>query len=528
MNIKKVFVSSVIFFLFFTLLFAEKNYQTVRVGYYENEVFQEGAAKSTVKAGYAYDYYQKLAEYTGWRYEYVYGNYNDLYNMLLEGKIDFLAGLAWKKEREGLIGYPSLSMGTETYYLLKHTTDTSIIIDDEYSLLNGKVIGIINSSITDALNDFLTLHHIEAAVVNYPDYKKLFESFNNNIIDIAVAESDGTYGRDNVDVLCEFGNAEYYLCVNIKRQDLLSQLDMAQKLLNKEEPNFLNALHAKYFPFSISSRAFSDAEKEWIAAHKDLKVGYLNNYLPYSDMDESKNVTGIVKELFPEIFNRLGIKDMEISYTAYNSYSKMISAVSLGEVDVIFPVGGGIYYSEENGIYQSNVVCTSPTELVYNSNYEEEKTVFAVNKNNTMQYYYILANFPEAQIIFYDSIEACLNAVLTKKVTCTTINGLRNELLRNRKYRNLKIKQLEKYDDRSFGIKVGNERLLRLLNRGINVIGSTYAQNLAYTYSKKLYSYSAGDYLIDNIGFIIIIILIIALFILFLFKNKKRTKQPQN
>ena len=38
---------------------------TVRVGYYENEVFQEGAQPGSVKTGYAYEYYQKLSEYTG-------------------------------------------------------------------------------------------------------------------------------------------------------------------------------------------------------------------------------------------------------------------------------------------------------------------------------------------------------------------------------------------------------------------------------------------------------------------------------
>ena len=36
--------------------------QTVRVGYYENEVFQEGAQNGAVKSGYAYEYYQKLSE----------------------------------------------------------------------------------------------------------------------------------------------------------------------------------------------------------------------------------------------------------------------------------------------------------------------------------------------------------------------------------------------------------------------------------------------------------------------------------
>lgn len=39
--------------------------ETVRVGYYENEVFQEGANEGAVKTGYAYEYYIKLSEYTG-------------------------------------------------------------------------------------------------------------------------------------------------------------------------------------------------------------------------------------------------------------------------------------------------------------------------------------------------------------------------------------------------------------------------------------------------------------------------------
>ena len=39
----------------------DDNSVTVRVGYYENEVFQEGAKKGAVKTGYAYEYYQKLS-----------------------------------------------------------------------------------------------------------------------------------------------------------------------------------------------------------------------------------------------------------------------------------------------------------------------------------------------------------------------------------------------------------------------------------------------------------------------------------
>ncbi len=101
----------------------------VRVGYYENEVFQEGARPDTVKTGYAYEYYQKISEYTGWQYKYVYGEFGDLYQMLLDGDIDFLAGLAYKEDRAGLIGYPDTPMGNESYNLIKHDMDTDITAD---------------------------------------------------------------------------------------------------------------------------------------------------------------------------------------------------------------------------------------------------------------------------------------------------------------------------------------------------------------------------------------------------------------
>ena len=91
-------------FLALPAAFAETGPETVRVGYYENEVFQEGAREGAVKTGYAYEYYRKLSEYTGWKYEYVYGGFGELYQMLLDGKIDLLAGLAWREERASLIG----------------------------------------------------------------------------------------------------------------------------------------------------------------------------------------------------------------------------------------------------------------------------------------------------------------------------------------------------------------------------------------------------------------------------------------
>ena len=64
-----------LFMMLFPAAVNSSENDTVRVGYYEQEVFQEGASDGEVKTGYAYEYYQKLSEYTGWQYEYVYGEF---------------------------------------------------------------------------------------------------------------------------------------------------------------------------------------------------------------------------------------------------------------------------------------------------------------------------------------------------------------------------------------------------------------------------------------------------------------------
>ena len=489
---------------------------TVRVGYYENEVFQEGASIDAIKTGYAYEYYLKLSEYTGWKYEYIYGSYSELYQMLLDGRVDLLAGLAWKEERSGLIGYPDAAMGHETYSLVKHDTDTDITA--EPSTIAGKKIGVLDSAMVGVLENWLESKGVSADVVRFTDYAELFTAFDKNKVDILAAEGDGAYGREHAEVLCSFGASDYYLCVNIQRPDLLTELNLAQAQLAVEEPNYLHSLNSKYYSVSMSSRAFSASEREWIDGHSELKVGYLNNYLPYSDTDAQGKVTGIVQDMVPGILNGLGIDGIVVSYQPFDNYDDMIAAVNDGSVDAVFPVGGGLYYSEENGIYQSSAVVSAPTELVYSGEYSDRKTEsFAVNEQNRMQYYYITTNYREARILTFPSIDDCLKAVLDGKAGGTTLNGLRaNDILKNRKYRELSMRQLTRNDDRCFGVKIGNEGLLKLLNRGISVLGPEYAQSISYRYTDGLYSVSLMDMLRDNMAVVGSVILAVAALIIFL------------
>ena len=501
--------------------------KTVRVGYYENEIFQEGAQEGAVKTGYAYEYYRKLAEYTGWKYEYVYGSFADLYQMLLDGDIDLLAGLARKEDRVGLIGYPDAAMGHESYNLVKHEGDAEINADPV--TLTGKKIGVMESALVDALQSFLDKHGVKAKVITFPDYDSLFASFNAGKLDVLAGEGDSGFSMNDAVILYSFGSSDYYLTVNIKRPDLLEQLNTAQTLLTVEEPNYLNSLSTKYYSGSLASRAHSAVETEWLKSHNELRVGYLETYLPYSDTDENGQATGIVTDVTEQLLKSLNIDTLSVSYHGYGNYDDMIADLVSGKIDTAFPVGGGLYYSEESGIYQTNPVVSAATEIVFRGEFNRDDiSHFAVNENNRMQYYYVRTHFPDAEITFYPSANDCLDAVAAGKEDATTLNGLRaNDMLKNTRYESLSLLQLSQSDDRCFGVAMGDEGLLKLLNRGINVLGVDYGQNQAYRYADGLYSYTFFDLVRQHLAIFILGILAIAAVIISLLIRDNRRSRAQ-
>ena len=498
---------------------------SVRVGYYENEIFEEGAAPGVVKTGYAYEYYRKLSEYTGWNYEYVYGGFGELYDMLLSGDIDLLAGLAKREDRIDKIGYPEIPMGNEAYILLKHEADDSIT--SVVSSFSGKKIGVLKSAILDTLEDYLKEHSTEAELVCFDDYESMYSAFDGKEVDIIAVEEDGARDREHTEVICTFGTSDYYLCVSISRPDLLDELDIAQSLMAVEEPNYTGSLQSKYYASGIMSRSFSASEREWLDQNKSVTIGYLNNYLPYSSTDTDGKVTGLIKDLVPDMFKELHLSDIRFDYKGYENYDDMIADIRADKIDAAFPVGGGLYYSEENGIHLSSVVATASTDLVYKGEYDNEDALsFAVNENNRMQYYYIDTYFPDAELIMYPDIDSCLMAVLKEEVGATTLNGLRaNEIMKNRRYDGLYLQQLDQTDDRCFGVKIGNEGLLKLINRGIKLLDSNYSREHAYHYSSQLYTYTFLDMVEDNLWLFLIMSLLIALIIIvFIVRDLKRTR----
>ena len=90
------------------------------------------------KSGYSYEYLQKVSYYSGWKYEYVYGSWTEIYDRFVKGDVDVMAGLSYTEEREGQMFFPRYEMGNESYYIYKHDGDTSINGQDATTLAGKK------------------------------------------------------------------------------------------------------------------------------------------------------------------------------------------------------------------------------------------------------------------------------------------------------------------------------------------------------------------------------------------------------
>ena len=110
--------------------------KVVKVGYFNDGNYMSGASEDAVKSGYGYEYLQAVANYTGWRYEYVYGSWSQLYKKLLSGEIDIMTDVSYTPERARLINYPKEGMGREIYYIAVKT-DNNQIDGTDLSTFNG-------------------------------------------------------------------------------------------------------------------------------------------------------------------------------------------------------------------------------------------------------------------------------------------------------------------------------------------------------------------------------------------------------
>ena len=512
---------------FFSVNVSAQDIKTVKVGYYFSHNFQEGADAGSPKSGYSYEYLQKLASYTGWKYEYVYGEWDELFKKLQNGEIDLMAGVAYSDDRKDLVSYPDREMLNETFYIYKDTDDSSIQCGDIDSY-KGKKIGTLknNQRMTEVLKQWKARHRADIEIKYYSDIAECASAFNDRKIDGFVSADNVVSSYSGITPVEKIGKQPFYLCVAKERDDLLGELNMVTSVMNEQDTLEITELRNKYYTETTVSVFLSEQEQQWMKEHDTITVGYMKDYLPYCDRAKDGTATGLVSDIVPDLFASLpGSYAPKIIYRCFDEQQEMLDCLKDGEVDFVMPVSDGKWYAEQEGFVQSSAIVVFPVALIYHEPYSSNITSrIAVNKKNLRQYWYTISNYPDAEILTYDSIEKCIDAVRSGEADSTFLSALRvGQLLKGEK--KLNIITLSDSEKLCFGVAAGNKALLQILNHGLSILGESYGLNHTYRYLDTVTSYTLMDVIQDHVWLFAGLLTALFIWIIIYFVRRERAQK---
>jgi len=463
-------------------------------------------------SGYAYEYIQTVGAYAGWNIEYIpCSSFSECLNKLFAGEVDLFYQISHSEEREKTILFPDEPMGHEYYYLYATEGNTSISPDD-YASMNNKTVGVTSGTIQiGLLKQWCEKKNVNFKLVEYNLESQKEADLHAGKIDLDLEVS--MLAKHNFSAVERIGSSAYYLVANKKRPDLIDEINSAMEKVLSNDLYYFTRLQERYFSDTVISHNLLTEEKEWISNHKILRVGFFDNYLPFSTLDKSGNPAGAGIEAVKEIIKKLNLEDrLQIEFICYNNQEDGYKAVESEEIDLMLPAYISNSVKHDYHIIGGKIISTLVSDLAYRDDFGDgtDKRI-GVNKNNLMQFYYSRDCYPHAEIVFYDDIRGCLDGLLKGSSDGTFLNGLRTEaLLRPKKYRSLKAERAKNGFEFHMAFAADNIGLMLLMDRGLSMLPPDFMNQASYSYAGRIYTFSLMDYLREHILIVIATVAILA------------------
>ena len=513
---------------------SEKPEKTVRVGWFESPFNQTDSFGR--RSGYAYEYQQTIAAYTGWNYEYVEGSWPELFQMLLDGRIDLMSDISYTEERAHRMLFPSLPMGTEEYYAFISSSRGSDIRFGDYMSLDGKRIGVNKGSIQkDLFLEWEEKNNIRSELVELTeDETDSVEMLNKGAID-AYVSIDAFKAYRGILPVCKVGSSNYYFAVSNSRPDLLRELEQALNNIQSENIYYNQQLQKKYFSVSDTNVLLTQEELEWVSDHGPVRVGYRDNYLAFCEQDKSTGeLTGALRD-FLDLASRC-MQNAEIVFepVPFPTTEKALEALKKDEVDCVFPMNISVYDGEQIGVLTTVPQMQTEMYAVVRApdlrGFSLDGNVrAAVNEGNPSYETFLMDHFPGWERAYYQDIEACFKAVAEGEADCVLISNYRINRLSELfdKYR-LSTMTTGLAMNTSFVVSRKNSILYSILNKATAIIPASAINSALVSYSYTEPSFTAMDFIRDNIVPVMTAVCVIfAAFLLLLLRSRRSERETR-
>ena len=516
--------------------YAQNAGNVIRVGWYESPF--NSTDEFGRRSGYAYDYQQKIASYTGWTYEYVQGSWPDLLQMLMDGKIDLLSDVSYTEERTENMLFSTLPMGTEEYYIFI-SPDNKEIKEDDFSTFNGKKVGINKNSVQVVFfRDWAEENGVEAEIVELTcTVDESIEMLNKGNLDMLVT-MDIYFDINKCLPVTKVGGSDFFFAVSKSRPEILPELNFAMSRIQNENINFNRDLYSKYLKVKGSNLYLTANEKDWLEAHGTIRVGYQDNYMAFCAQDpQTGELTGALKDFLRVAADSLEDVHLDFEPVVFPSAAAAMEALKNGDVDCMFPANLSPYDGETQGFSMTPAMMRTDMSAVIRKSdanlfASKDRVRVAVNAGNPNYDKFLQEYFPDWLPVYFKDTPEGLKAIANDQADCLVFSF----------YRYNDIASLcEKYDltlistgvtlDYEFAVNRQDTELYSILSKVTGLVPAAAVNSaLSYYYTQDSKE-SLVDLLQKNLGIVIAVPTVIAAVILILLirssliEKRERSKQ---
>lgn len=363
----------------------------LRVGFIQGDGFHTMEVNGGY-SGYNYDYLMKVAQYTGWEYEFVVINDTATHSaeevaraMLEDGELDLLGSMY--KTEENLDRF---EFGEKNYGVSRHILCTlgnnNRVTTNTFFLQDSLSVALVE-------NDELSIAAFEA-IFQYRDVEIEYHYVENNdqALDLIKSEQVDLIMSTNVSpysnilaTLVEISPTPFFFASTNGNETLMLKLDEAIQKIEFNEFTIQDQLVEQYFGLLHTGVIIlTKEEEEALKGYDYLTVGLLKGREPYQFYQEGDIPSGISVEILEEISDIIGVK---FKYVWLEDREDMKNKIASREIDICSTVP---FDPDYELTYFFNVILTQP----YLSNAVSWIHSSRENNETLPHYYYIADNIP--------------------------------------------------------------------------------------------------------------------------------------
>lgn len=460
--------------------------------------------------GYAVEYLDEIAKYTGWTYEYVSVTFSEALEMLEKGEIDIVPGSQYTPERAEKYDYSDIAMGIGGTVICVPSDCDKYAYNDFSGYSDMKIAALQGSARIQQTKDIFAENGVSAEIIPYPtdaDAKKAVADGEADALLMSSIRCEEQYK-----IVADISYMPLYFTANPYDKSIKKGIDYAQQQIHFYHPYYENELNEKYYGCVMSSVVFTADEMRYIEENPTAAVAYAEGRYPFTMVYDGEPA-GISVEILNAVSQISGIEFIFESSGESEKISDCLKRTGCGIYAGVTERRIGVAAPE---LQVSDVYYTSYETLFSNNNEmitSSSTGVVAVARTYSGSESTLAELFPNVTFRYYNTSEEAFAAAASGEADFVAENILMADYLRRKPAFSDMTEASSSRVRQSFVYAFSQDtdpRLISIINKSLARISSDDMSYIVSSFvSEHRYEFTLADTVRDNLAAICITAVII-------------------